>query len=173
LFLHIVESYVSMKKHVFILSVFLLGYLPMAIGQNVPVLKFGQFEPLLYKQNDTLYLVNFWATWCIPCVKEVPAIEKVAADFAGQKFKVILVSLDAAGTLNNRLIPFINKNNIQSDVILLNDPDFNSWINKVDSNWSGSIPASIIYLGNMREFYEQSFTYEELKQLIQTKIVKQ
>ena len=161
-------------KKILIISVliFLIDF-PPTICQQVPVFSFKQIEPLLHKQNDTLYLINFWATWCKPCVQELSGIEQVASDFSDKKFKVILVSLDFVNALNNRLIPYINKNNIQSNVILLNDPDSNKWIDKVDSSWSGAIPASLIYIGNKREFYEKSFTYDELKLLIQNKIKNQ
>jgi hypothetical protein len=74
------------------------------------------------------------------------------------------------GQIDSRLIPFIKKNNVESEVILLNDPDFNSWIDEVDPNWSGAIPASVIYRNNNREFFEQSFSYNELKEIILTKI---
>ncbi len=159
-----------MKKLVFATSLFLAVWLPRAGGQHIPVLTFSQLEPMLHQANDTLYLVNFWATWCGPCIRELPDIERVAGEMAGSKFSVILVSLDAVTSLNDRVIPFINKNIIRSRVVLLNDPDFNRWIDRVDSRWSGSIPASLIYRGNERHFYEQSFTYEELNRLIKNKI---
>ena len=159
-----------MKRFVFVAVLFLTVGFPRAGAQHVPVLTFSQFEPLLHQANDTLYLVNFWATWCGPCVRELPDIERVAGEMAGRKFSVILVSLDAVASLDDRVIPFINKNNIRSRVVLLNDPDFNRWIDKVDTGWSGAIPASLFYRGKVRHFYEQTFTYEELNRLIKNKI---
>jgi hypothetical protein len=60
-------------------------------------------------------------------------------------------------------MPFINKNNIKSKVVLMADTDQNTWIPKVDKNWSGAIPATLIYSKNIRKFYEQSFTYDTLE----------
>jgi hypothetical protein len=77
--------------------------------------------------------------------------------------KVLLVSLDMHKMVESRLIPFIKEKNLQSDVVLLRDPDANSWIGKVDKNWSGAIPATVIYRNDKRNFYEKSFTYEELE----------
>jgi len=124
---------------------------------------FSGIEKLLKKQNDTIYVVNFWATWCVPCVEELPNFEKLNADYKDKKVKVILVSIDFPKMVESNLLPFIKKHNLKSEVVHLNDPDANSWINKVDSSWSGAIPATVIYKNDKRNFYEKSFTFEELE----------
>ena len=120
-------------------------------------------QPLLNKNNDTTYVVNFWATWCKPCVKELPAFEKLNKKYESKKLKVLLVSLDFPKQLESKVIPFVEDRNIKSEVILLKDPDANKWIPKVDSSWTGAIPATLIYKADNRKFYERSFTYEELE----------
>jgi len=138
-------------------------------GITVKSYDYKAFEPFLKRQNDTTYVVNFWATWCQPCIKELPYFEKLNADYKNRKVKVILVSLDMKKQVESNLIPFIKRKNLQSEVILLNDPDANSWISKVDSNWSGAIPATVIYNNNNRsKFYEQSFTFEQLEKEIKS-----
>ena len=74
-----------------------------------------------------------------------------------------MVSLDFPEHLEKKLIPFVEKRNIKSEVVLFDDSDANSWIPKVNENWSGAIPATIIYSNSERKFYERSFTYEELE----------
>ncbi|MBN1117663.1 MAG: TlpA family protein disulfide reductase [Bacteroidales bacterium] len=155
------------KTSLLIFFFFLLNTLG---AQQIDVLKFSELEPMLHKQNDTIYLVNFWASWCVPCVKEMPAIEKIAEEYKDFNFSVLLVSLDFPNQIESRLKPFLSKQNIRSKVILLDDPDFNKWIDKVNPNWSGAIPASLIYGKDFRDFYEQSFSYEELKSIIHSKI---
>lgn len=130
---------------------------------KIPSFNFNELEPLLNKKNDTTYVVNFWATWCKPCIKELPAFEKINEQYASQKVKVILVSLDFSGQMESRLIPFVKKRQIKSDVILLDDPDANGWIPKVNKEWSGAIPATLMYNQKGRKFYERSFTYEEIE----------
>ncbi|RMA56791.1 TlpA disulfide reductase family protein [Ulvibacter antarcticus] len=130
---------------------------------RVPSLNFDELNTFLTKENDSTYIINFWATWCKPCIKELPAFEEVAAKYSEAKVKVILVSLDFPDKLESQVIPFIDKNEIKSQVILLDDADANRWIPKVSKEWSGAIPATIIYNGNTRKFYERSFTYEELE----------
>ena len=124
---------------------------------------FDELNSLLTKENDTVYVVNFWATWCKPCVKELPAFEKLNAEYSEKKVKVLLVSLDFPDKLETNVIPFINKNSIHSQVVLLDDGDANSWISKVSEKWSGAIPATLIYNSSKRDFYEYSFTFEELE----------
>ena len=45
--------------------------------REIHVLDFNSFEPHLHLENDTTYIINFWATWCIPCRKEMPAFEQI------------------------------------------------------------------------------------------------
>lgn len=127
---------------------------------------FSGLEYFLKKENDTTYVVNFWATWCVPCVEELPNFEKVNSIYKDKKVKVLLVSIDFPKMAESKLIPFIKTHNLQSEVVLLNDPDANSWINKVDPSWSGAIPATVIYKKGKRKFYEKSFTFEELEKEI-------
>ncbi|MEP0262852.1 TlpA disulfide reductase family protein [Dokdonia sp.] len=119
-------------------------------------------EEYLETSNATVQVVNFWATWCQPCVKELPYFEKVNTLYADQDVDVILVSLDFPDHIE-RLSRFIEKHNIQSEVVFLDDGDANNWIPKVDVSWSGAIPATIIYTKEKRSFYERSFTYDELE----------
>ena len=139
-------------------------------GKQIAVLNFDQFEPQLHKQNDTIYIVNFWASWCVPCREELPAFEKIGEKYAHQKLKILLVSLDFPNQIQNRVVPFIHKNNIQSEVIILDDPHQNVWIDKVDVKWSGAIPFTQIYGKGFKESYERSFQFQELDSIIHLKI---
>lgn len=131
-------------------------------GLKIKSFNFEGLEAYLKPQSDSIYVVNFWATWCTPCIEELPYFEKLNADFKDKKVKVILVSLDMSKQVLTRLIPFVEKNKIQSEVVLLNHVDADVWINKVDPSWSGALPATLIYNAQKRKFFEQSFTYETL-----------
>ena len=95
----------------------------------------------------------------------MPYFEEVRSKYTDDELTIILVSLDFPDELE-RLENFIKKRGLKSEVILLDDPDANSWINKVDKSWSGAIPATIIFNKNKRNFYERSFTFQELEQEI-------
>lgn len=129
---------------------------------------YKELKPLLEIKDDKTYIVNFWATWCGPCVKELPYFEKINADYASKNVEVLLVSLDFPKQVEKKLIPFIAKKNLQSKVVLLDDINENVWIKAIDENWSGAIPATIIYNKNKRKFYEQSFDYTTLENELKT-----
>ena len=121
---------------------------------------YENFEDLAYifpQQNDTTYIINFWATWCKPCVEELPYFEQLSQQYQGQKVKVILVSLDFEKQLEAKLLPFIEKHQLQSEVLVLLDPNDNVWLEKVDPTWSGAIPVTLIYKNKERAFFEESF----------------
>jgi thiol-disulfide isomerase/thioredoxin len=154
-------------------SVFLLWQLTsgqIAEVKKIVVYNFDQFEPSLHKANDTVYLVNFWATWCAPCREELPAIQQVAEKYKKQKFRILLVSLDMPNQLESRLMPFIHSNQIKPEVILLDDPNQNRWIDKVDPGWSGEIPFTLIYGKDFREGYSRSFNFHNLDSIIHSKL---
>jgi len=165
-----------MNRSLLLLYVLLLSAFPAAAqksdspiavykkdGITVKAYDFKSFEHYLQQHNDTTYVINFWATWCMPCVAELPNFERLNNAYKTQKVKVILVSLDMKKQVEKSLLPFIKKKNLLSEVLFLNDPDADSWIAKVDKNWSGAIPATVIYNKRTRKFYEQSFTYEALE----------
>ncbi len=150
------------KNYFIIFSLLISGFFANA-QKLVPVYDFDGFEPFLHQENDTTYVINFWATWCKPCVKELPAFEELNEKFKNEKVKVILVSLDFIKHYDTQLLPFIKNRQLKSKVLLLNDPKSNRWIDKVSSDWSGAIPATVIYKGKMRKFYERSFSFDELE----------
>lgn len=128
---------------------------------------FDEFESILHQESDTTYLINFWATWCGPCVAELPYIENMVDKYKDKKYKSILVSLDFEKQIDSKLIPFLNKKNIQSEVVLLLDGKSSKWIDRVDPEWSGAIPITIIYNKDKRIFLEQQFHSDaELQEII-------
>jgi thiol-disulfide isomerase/thioredoxin len=137
---------------------------------SVPVFNFNEFEKTLHNTSDTVFVINFWATWCAPCRKELPEFQKIHTDFIGNQVKVLLVSLDFVNQANKALITYLSSNNITAPVILLNEPDANAWIDKVSPLWSGAIPATLIYRKDKRLFYEQVLTYQDIKNSISSLI---
>tara|TARA_R110001632_G_scaffold43376_6_gene110040 strand:+ start:37741 stop:38271 length:531 start_codon:yes stop_codon:yes gene_type:complete len=146
---------IEVKKNTTLNEVFV----PVTLA-DIPTVNYEGLEPIFNKKDDKTYVINFWATWCLPCVKELPYFERINQEY--KDVEVILVSLDFPKQKEKRLISFINKKKIQSQVIHFDDFNEQVWIPKIDENWSGAIPATIIYNKNKRKFYEQSFTEEEL-----------
>ncbi len=118
------------------------------------------------KENDTLYIINFWATWCKPCVEELPCFENVTATHKNEKVKVLLVSNDMKKELNGRLTKFVSDKNLQSQVLFMNETNPNDWLETVNKDWSGAIPATWFVRGNKEFFHEGELTCEELEKMI-------
>ena len=105
----------------------------------------SEFEPHLKYANDTTYVINFWATWCKPCVEEFPYFEKLIREYQGKPVKVMLISMDFPKDIKRKLIPFVKERNLEPYVIALADMDYNSWIDQVSTDWDGAIPFTLIY----------------------------
>ena len=131
--------------------------------KTVKSYSYNELKPLLEKNDGKTYVVNFWATWCGPCVKELPAFEKLHKEYANKNVEVLLVSLDFPKQVDKRLIPFINRKKINSKVVLLDDVNEDIWIKAIDSTWSGALPATLIYNTKQRKFFEASFDYDKLE----------
>lgn len=140
---------------------------PSEMVAGIPVYNsFDEIEHILHKDNDTTYLINFWATWCKPCVEEMPYIEKINREYADKKVKVVLVSLDFKRLAEKKLIPFIEEHNIQSDVRLLADGFTSKWIDRVSSYWDGAIPYSVVYNRQDRAEMAVAHSYDEINNLV-------
>ena len=150
------------KKRIFLALLLLPAVLS---AQDVGLLTYGELEDRLSQKNDTTYIVNFWATWCAPCRKEIPFFDALQEKYSSRNVKVLLVSLDFRSQLESGVLPFVQGNRVQSEVLLLDEPDQASVINRVSPRWSGALPATLLVNASAgtRKFYEGSFTFEELE----------
>ncbi len=135
---------------------------------DLEVYDYDGLKPLLNKTDDKIHVVNFWATWCAPCIKELPYFETINKTYADKNVEVLLVSLDFPRQYDTKLKPFLKENQLTSKVVCLDDVDQNTWIPAIDNTWSGALPATIIYKNEKRKFYEGSFTYDELETEVKT-----
>ncbi len=129
-----------------------------------PVYNYDGLAPLLNRNDDKTYIVNFWATWCKPCLEEMPYFQKTYEEQKANNVELILVSLDMPSMWEKRLVPYVEEKELKGQVVILDDPKMNDWIPKISENWGGGIPATLIYNKDSRNFYEQGFTYEELNE---------
>lgn len=140
-----------------------------ATAQQVGIYKKSDLLKRIYNNSDTTYIVNFWATWCKPCVAELPEFETFHQAHRKEPVKVLLVSLDFREDLEKRVIPFLQKNPYSSEIILLDETNGNDFIDAICPQWSGSIPATLITARNRQKyvFFEKKITAplleEELK----------
>lgn len=127
-----------------------------------------ELEDLLSADNDTTYVINFWATWCAPCLKEIPYFDQLGENYKDDKMKVLLVSVDLGSAYESGSVHKVMKDrNFLSQVLFITESDAGKYIDLVSPQWSGAIPATIIINNNkgIKDFYEQEFNYQELEQV--------
>lgn len=122
----------------------------------------------LSTQNDTVYVLNFWATWCKPCIEELPEFKAAQTQFGASPVRFVFVSLDFMSKRENTLLPFIAKNMSWAEVVQLNAGNPNDWIPLVDPSWSGAIPATLFWLNKNRVFKEEPLHQPQIHTIIQT-----
>ncbi|MFN4989325.1 MAG: TlpA family protein disulfide reductase [Ignavibacteria bacterium] len=136
---------------------------------QVEIVTLARLEKVMSSSKDTVYVINFWATWCKPCIEELPYFEEAHTFYATSNVRILLVSLDMPSELERTLLPFIQKKKLQSEIVLLNEPDPNIWIDKIEPTWTGSLPATLIFNGSSKKrmFFEKQISKEELFSTIQ------
>ncbi len=135
---------------------------------QVKEVDFNELKQYLHKNNDTLYVINFWATWCKPCVAELPHFKKLKENFQKDPISILLVSLDFSKNLDSKVRPFVEKRAFKSRVFFLHQPKGDDWMGKLAPDWSGAIPATLFIKdgGEARAFYEKKFQYRELHNVV-------
>ena len=118
---------------------------------------------MLYTDSP-LTVFNFWATWCAPCIKELPYFEEI--DAANEDVKVYLVSLDFKNQLE-RVKKFVSEKELKPEVLFLDEKDPDTYMPMVSNDWSGAIPATLFVtdLGK-KYFHEKAFEKEELEKTV-------
>jgi thiol-disulfide isomerase/thioredoxin len=150
-------------KFAFLLFALLFFSSATAQEADVPVVKFDKVNALLENESDQIQVINFWATWCAPCIKELPHFENALQTF-GDKIDLHLISLDFADQLD-KVNAFVTKKNLQGNVLILDELDYDLWINKIDKSWSGAIPATLFLnpVTGKRIFVESELSADEIK----------
>ncbi len=149
-----------------------LASLGLSTPPQVEVIKFSRLQKLMETSSNQVQVINFWATWCKPCIKELPYFQSIHQKW-GNQVDVTLISLDFADQVESKVIPFVQKKALQPPVLLLDELDYNSWIDRVDPQWTGAIPATLIIdpKTGRRQFIEGEVSQEQIE-LIVKKFIK-
>jgi len=160
-------------RHVFILLVMAAlvfdGVSAIGATRTPPIKKIKITDLQDYIAHcDHPLIVSFWATFCVPCVKEIPYFESTVARYQPQKVELILVSLDLPSYYPGRINDFVQKSNFKSSVWWLNETDADYFCPKVDARWTGGIPCSL-FINNAthyRRFFDRQLTEPQVEQEI-------
>ena len=134
-------------------------------AQMTPKVTLAELEARAESNPDTLYIYNFWATWCRPCVEEMPHFDQVSQDYAAKAVKVVFVSLDLPSQYEVKLTQFLKKRKFHAEALWLDEPSIQTKIDLVSSEWTGAIPATLFIRkgAGLRKFHEGDFTLESLR----------
>lgn len=134
-------------------------------AQSIPKLKSTELDSIIGASNTPLIL-NFWATFCKPCIEEIPHFQKLAA---ANNVKLLLVSLDMEDEYPKGIAAFAKKRKFTAPVAWLDETDADYFCPRIDSSWSGAIPASLLINNKTgyRKFIGEEISAEDFKKEIE------
>lgn len=136
--------------------------------QEVNLVSVEQLQKAIIEDESKIQVINFWATWCAPCVKEMPLFEKL--HLSDGRVHVRLVSMDMDLDPNpEKVMAFVRRKKLLSEVLILNEKNPpNGWIDRIEKTWSGALPATLIVnnRNGKRRFIERQLQEGELEKLI-------
>lgn len=148
-----------MKKALILIILIYINF--NIVAQNVEVVKIDDLIQIIDKDDDITRVVNFWATWCRPCVAELPHFEEAHKEYKDKKVELILVAIEDDKA---RIEKFIQKKGITAKVLYLDEKDANAWIPKINNDWDGAIPVTLFVNNKLkkRDFHSGQIDKEEL-----------
>ena len=143
-------------------------------AQNIPAVKITEVVKLYSNSSDSTYVINFWATFCKPCIAELPHLQSISTKYKNDKVKLVLVSLDLASFYPKQIASFAKQHGVLADVLWLNETDADYFCTLIDQQWSGAIPATLIVrpATGYKKFFEAELTAEEFERELQLALGK-
>lgn len=160
---------VAMKKMIMglLLVAGALECTEMQAQASAKVVKLAELKKVIEAPGEEVRVINFWATWCAPCIKELPLFEKLNRE--RKDVAVTLVSMDMDLDPNPAKVhKFVARKKIESTVLILDESNPNSYIDEIEKQWSGALPATIVINSKTgkRKFVEKQLHEGELEKLI-------
>ena len=149
-----------------------LAVMSFTSNSQLPKWKITDVENYIKTKKDQVLVINFWATFCKPCIAEIPFFIRITNQYKKDKVKLLLVSLDLPSYYPKKIAAFAKKQKFTADITWLNETNADYFCPRVDSSWSGSIPATLIvntktgYRKFMEEEMEAADFERELKKAI-------
>ncbi len=158
-----------MKKILGIL--FFSACIQFAHGQTIPKWKITDVEKYM-GQKDAVLVINFWATFCKPCVAEIPSFISITNNYKKENVKLLLVSLDLPSYYPAKIASFSKKHNFRTSIAWLNETNADYFCPRIDPSWSGSIPSTVIIntKTGYRKFFEEEMTAADFEKELKAAI---
>jgi thiol-disulfide isomerase/thioredoxin len=114
-------------------------------GPKIGTLKPADFAKLKDSAKGQVLVLNFWATWCGPCVAEFPELVALDAKYRDKGVKFVGISADDADDVQPKVIPFIKKHQVKFDIVRQDLEDSEATLNQITKDWDGVIPVTVVY----------------------------
>ena len=149
-------------RYLFIVFVLSTGF--AVNGQGIPSWKATDLQNYI-GHSDSILVINFWATFCKPCVGEIPYYQSITDKYKSQKVKLMLVSLDLKESFPDKIKSFASKHNFYKQIVWLNETDADYFCPKIDKNWSGALPTTLFVntKTGYRKLIEQQLNEKEFE----------
>ena len=161
-----------MNKLILIASVLVFAY-ANSNAQSIPKWKLNDLKTAISKtEKPTIF--NFWATFCKPCVAEIPYFQQLVKKYEKEGVELVLISLDLSEAYPKQISSFATKYKFTSPIKFLAETNADLFCPAVDESWSGAIPASL-FVNNKtgyRKFFEEQLSKEKLEKEIKAMIKK-
>lgn len=144
-----------------------LGLSHFGYSQSSELVKLDKLQQIIQAEKEQIQVVNFWATWCGPCLKELPLFEKLNGERKDVHVRLVSMDMDLDPD-PEKVRRFVARKKLLSEVLILNETNPNLWIEKVDKSWSGALPATLVVNNKTgkRKFVERELHAGDLEKLI-------
>ena len=162
-------------KKIILIAGFLLFITSFSFAQiSIPKWKITDVEKYMNSGKDEVLVINFWATFCKPCVAEIPSFIAVTNQYKDQHVKLLLVSLDLPSFYPKKIADFAKKHEFNTNIVWLEETNADYFCPKIDQKWSGSIPATLIInpKTGYRKFFEEEIEKEKFEAAVKAAMGK-
>ena len=151
-----------------LLVVVFLFFAALVNAQQVKSVKITDLENII-KESKTPLIVNFWATFCVPCLQEIPYFQEITGQYKAKDVSIVFVSLDMKEAYPVKVNEMAKKLNLVYPVVWLNETNADYFCPKIDTSWTGGMPSSLFVNNATRyhKFFEEPLSKERLEKEIQ------